>query len=994
MPLPRNSLAGLDLDNLILTSRRGTAARNLPKDRAEPAETSPAIPAQALEPAASSSSRRNRVRTTSVAAPPSAPVLTPATSVAKAQVAPARGSPSRSSSRRSAAVAAAAASAETASEPPQSQAESSKAASSESTSALVPPTAQATPAPTINIRKIVLKRKRDEISSVQEEPKQPTPEPNPQRSKIRTRGRAESVLPPQASTSALPAAAITASDSKQTNGHAGATVKAPAGEDNDDEEDGEGDEDEDEGGADEEDNEQDNEDGDGEGQSDDDSDEDGDGAGDTTTAADGTVTQRKNSDRVKRPPKLDADGNPIPRKRGERGKRLKPSLREIEEGLKGLKNDDGGNYIDFFLELPSSTDYPDYYKHIAKPISLAEIDVLLKKKDTYPNPYSFVSDLRLMFANAKFYNEDGSPVWVAADALEKHLDAVLIPHLLSQGFTLDPTDMRKTVLPRKAREPKPPKPPKEKKITKAERRELERRAQAEEAARLAAEQAAAATGGMAALGEGLPVSMASVGMDTVSAMGLPGVPSFLAPPGVVQHQIPQMGYPAPTMPVHSSPYAASSHISLPQVLPQQHVQQSAGVFSPHAILSHATGQIVNAGPSPTGMQYHQHQHHLSHGASPVPSSTSGSGAVSGRGASYFPTPTMAAPAPPGALLPPNTLHEGHMGVPAHSSLIHPHPPMPTLSQSGTSESGTEGYGPALVVANALKAKESPGINPYSPPTVMGVRRPPVIPLVGVDVTLATSTQNESNKKSSLASNGPDAGKKFRKDLRVLVDNWVTHQHAITLPSDAQEVRIRFRTSPVTTKLHARREPLHTTVAGSAAVSLLTNGSAATSISPAEEDRKQRISWRWAIRTLVNGAAAMGEWKDEDEIIPPPKKKKQRKEKEKEAPPSGDAMDVDADSNSKLSSRRSAKGKTTAITAPNEHAAPSGGDTSAKVCTIRFRPQRGMNIVDVFVDSPAVPSARIERLLDQDEIKFDDEMRTKVLALKHMEEKYRLFIMVP
>ncbi|CAD6930591.1 unnamed protein product [Tilletia controversa] len=957
---------------------RGTVARNLPKDHAEASEeASPALPAQATQPEpapTASSSRKTRVRTTSVAEP-STSALPPA----KTPVAPTQSSPSRTSSKRSAAVAAAASAADTTSELPQSQAESS---TSQNATAPSVPVAQRSQAPSLNIRKIVLKRKRDEPPvAVQEEVKPtPTPEPIAPRSKPRTRARAESVVPPQASTSAVPVALPSASESQQGLGTA---TSKTADTDGDDEE-AEADDDDDGG--------------------DEDDQEDGEGDGEGE-AADGTVTTRKY--RIKRPPKLDADGNPIPRKRGERGKRLKPGLRDIEEGLKGLKNPEGGHFIDFFLELPSAEDYPDYYKHIAQPISLKEIDLRLKKKDiTYQNPYSFVTDLRLMFSNAKFYNEDGSPVWSAADALEKHMDTVLIPQLLSHGFTLEPNDMRKTVLPRRRREPKAPKPPRERKITKAERREMERRAQAEEAARLAAEQAAAATGGMAAIGEGLAVSMPDGGM-------LSGVPSYLAPPGAVpgmsgMHHIPQMGYPNPAMPMHSSPYA-SAHIPLPNIMPQQHVQQPTSVFSPHGVLG---GQIINASPSSTGMMYHHQQHHpqlaqhlVPHGISP---------AASGTDPSYFPIPvpgSMAAPAPPGAF-PHNMAHDPHavnMGIPAHSSLVHPHPPIPSLSYAGSAETGVDGFGgPAAQAANALKARELPGINPYSPPTILGVRRPPVIPLVGVDVTLAAAIhqngKKESNKKYILpstngngvatAAGGGDTDR-FRKDLRILVDNWVTHQHAITLPPGVEEVRIRFRTSAVTTKHHARHS---TTAAGTALVGPNGSGTAA------EEDRKQRVSWRWKVRTLVNGVAANGEWKDEDEIAPP--KKRQRKAKEGvEGATSADAMDVDVDAaaaSNTITTRRSANGRTTTTTTMTNSTAlnPSSTkddddkNTSAQICTLRFRPQRGTNIIDLVIDGPSVPSARIERLLDQDEVKFDDEMRARVLALKNMEEKYRLFIMVP
>jgi hypothetical protein len=69
---------------------------------------------------------------------------------------------------------------------------------------------------------------------------------------------------------------------------------------------------------------------------------------------------------------------------------------------------------EFFLELPSRVEYPDYYKVIEQPISIEEIEQKLNSKK-YRNPHAMFSDLSLMVDNALRYNEDGSPV---------HTDAV------------------------------------------------------------------------------------------------------------------------------------------------------------------------------------------------------------------------------------------------------------------------------------------------------------------------------------------------------------------------------------------------------------------------------------------------------------------------------------------------------------------------------------------------------------------------------------------
>ncbi|KAK0528143.1 hypothetical protein OC835_004759 [Tilletia horrida] len=1134
MPLPRNSLAGLDLDNLILTSRRGTAARNLPKDHVESGPAAAGGPSTstsaAAQPDASTSSpgssRRTRTRTTSVSKPAAAPATTaptasPAASPSKqaqqaaaAAVAPAATrSPSRSSSRR---AAAAASLANTNGEP------------APSASSFPPAVDQAAPAESSSsasasatgIRKIVLKRKRDDVApaAAAAVPAQPeaveAPTPDLPASRSRTRTRAQQAEASTASISAAPVDTAAAAPSTPAPAQVAAQPQAgpsqPAaststaasgnpsdtkdedddGDDDDDEQDAQGDDDDD-------DNDNDGADGDGDGDgegegdghSDDDSDDDGNadagGAGEQSVGPDGTLVKRGERGRRSGPPKLDANGNPIIRKRGERGRRLKPTLRDIEDGLKQLTAEDGTHYIDFFLELPSAEDYPDYYKHIAKPISLHEIDIRLKQRDTtYPNPYTFVSDLRLMFSNAKFYNEDGSPVWLAADKLEKHMDEVLIPAMMKFGFTLDPNDMRKTVLPKRIREPKPPKPPKppkEKKLTKAERRELERRAQAEEAARLAAEQAAAAASGMPLLtADGMPVPLAANGtgaMDVLASMAaVAGVAApYMPPPGALPVQMQPVAYPAPALPMHSSPYAPSAH------LPQAHgepysphviAQSVPAVLSPGVPVAQHPHAALPTQQQPQVQQHVQHAHaaQLAHGATGGMPPPVGAGYMAPVGGTM-----AAAPAPPGAmgLIPSPAGMHAHDGS-QHQQYppVHPHPPMPVLSPptdpallaaaaataAGKLDSGVLMDGAvagqavdaaaAAVAANALKAKESPVINPYSPPTVLGIRRPPVIPLVGLDVALEPALDKQPLAKKRKAANDasavvvvvPEEGGArvpFKKDLRLVLDNWITHQHAITLPKGVDEVRLRFRTTPVTTKLHARRR----TALPFPSAALSTRGVVL------DEDRKARVPWRWQVRTLINGKLAEAQWRDEDVVLPDAAEgDEQGGADEPEsgsaggkgaAQPAVDAMDVDsaetpaatAEANKtedtatataaaaaaaaaesetegkQRPTRRAAKGKGTAILPPEQpkqqHLQPDPepeidiSATSAQICTLRFRPARGTtNVVDVIVDSPVVPSARLERLMEREEVLGDEGLRARVQALRTMEEKYRFFIVVP
>lgn len=65
---------------------------------------------------------------------------------------------------------------------------------------------------------------------------------------------------------------------------------------------------------------------------------------------------------------------------------------------------------ELFEELPSKTDYPDYYEIIDSPISFAEIKQKLKENQ-YKNIAALEEDVRLMVENAKTYNEPGSFVY-------------------------------------------------------------------------------------------------------------------------------------------------------------------------------------------------------------------------------------------------------------------------------------------------------------------------------------------------------------------------------------------------------------------------------------------------------------------------------------------------------------------------------------------------------------------------------------------------------
>ncbi|XP_020652344.2 protein polybromo-1 isoform X7 [Pogona vitticeps] len=75
---------------------------------------------------------------------------------------------------------------------------------------------------------------------------------------------------------------------------------------------------------------------------------------------------------------------------------------------------------ELFMVKPSKKDYPDYYKIILEPMDLKIIEHNIRS-DKYSGEEAMIEDMRLMFRNARHYNEEGSQVYNDAHILEKLL---------------------------------------------------------------------------------------------------------------------------------------------------------------------------------------------------------------------------------------------------------------------------------------------------------------------------------------------------------------------------------------------------------------------------------------------------------------------------------------------------------------------------------------------------------------------------------------------
>ncbi|XP_053932511.1 protein polybromo-1 isoform X5 [Cuculus canorus] len=80
----------------------------------------------------------------------------------------------------------------------------------------------------------------------------------------------------------------------------------------------------------------------------------------------------------------------------------------------------GRRLCDLFMVKPSKKDYPDYYKIILEPMDLKMIEHNIRS-DKYVGEEAMIEDMKLMFRNARHYNEEGSQVYNDAHMLEKIL---------------------------------------------------------------------------------------------------------------------------------------------------------------------------------------------------------------------------------------------------------------------------------------------------------------------------------------------------------------------------------------------------------------------------------------------------------------------------------------------------------------------------------------------------------------------------------------------
>ncbi|KAG6841530.1 hypothetical protein C0991_009895 [Blastosporella zonata] len=112
---------------------------------------------------------------------------------------------------------------------------------------------------------------------------------------------------------------------------------------------------------------------------------------------------------------------------------MKKAFAECHRAVLACEDETGRKRCDLFRELPDKRDYPDYYQLITRPIALSH---LRKRANSnhYKTVQAYKDDWRLMFDNARTYNQEGSWVYVDAEEMEKVFTATFNRVIIGSGL--------------------------------------------------------------------------------------------------------------------------------------------------------------------------------------------------------------------------------------------------------------------------------------------------------------------------------------------------------------------------------------------------------------------------------------------------------------------------------------------------------------------------------------------------------------------------------
>ncbi|KAF5392562.1 hypothetical protein D9757_002111 [Collybiopsis confluens] len=102
--------------------------------------------------------------------------------------------------------------------------------------------------------------------------------------------------------------------------------------------------------------------------------------------------------------------------------KMKKAFNECYKAVLACEAEEGRKRCELFREIPDKRDYPDYFQLIKHPISLSQI----RKRSQggfYKDVNQYKADWKLMFNNARTYNQEGSWVYNDAEEMDKVFNA-------------------------------------------------------------------------------------------------------------------------------------------------------------------------------------------------------------------------------------------------------------------------------------------------------------------------------------------------------------------------------------------------------------------------------------------------------------------------------------------------------------------------------------------------------------------------------------------
>ncbi|KZV83895.1 hypothetical protein EXIGLDRAFT_742051 [Exidia glandulosa HHB12029] len=113
--------------------------------------------------------------------------------------------------------------------------------------------------------------------------------------------------------------------------------------------------------------------------------------------------------------------------------RMKRAFDACYKAVQQCEDEHGRKRCELFKELPSRHDYPDYYQTIAVPIAMSH---MRKRASTnyYKTVTAYLDDWRLMFNNARTYNQEGSWVYIDANEMQKVLEDTFRRETVNSGL--------------------------------------------------------------------------------------------------------------------------------------------------------------------------------------------------------------------------------------------------------------------------------------------------------------------------------------------------------------------------------------------------------------------------------------------------------------------------------------------------------------------------------------------------------------------------------